>query len=143
MLLELSNGGRTIIDDELFESPLTLEVWNDQHFTFRICDCKWRHKDRERIPYVQTIQQRAGRLCCVRLHRLILQAAKGAVVDHINRDVLDNRVENLRICDYTTNNRNRGKQKQRDRIYVNPLTGERLLRTFIDGKESLSSLSVA
>ena len=42
----------------------------------------------------------------VQLHRFIMDAPKGMVVDHINGDTLDNRKENLRICTPTQNKRN-------------------------------------
>lgn len=41
------------------------------------------------------------------LHRLLLKAQKGEIVDHINGDTLDNRKENLRITDSSGNNKNR------------------------------------
>jgi hypothetical protein len=41
------------------------------------------------------------------LHRLILGAPKGLVVDHINHNTLDNRKENLRIVTCAQNNQNR------------------------------------
>lgn len=41
-----------------------------------------------------------------RLHRIILNAPKNLVVDHINHDKLDNRKSNLRICSRTQNNWN-------------------------------------
>lgn len=41
------------------------------------------------------------------LHRMVLSAKKGDIVDHINRNKLDNSVENLRIVSKSLNNHNR------------------------------------
>lgn len=41
------------------------------------------------------------------LHRLIMGAKKGQMVDHINRDKLDNRKANLRFCSHRQNSQNR------------------------------------
>lgn len=42
----------------------------------------------------------------VHLHRLIMNPPLGMVIDHINRDTLDNRRSNLRICTIQQNLRN-------------------------------------
>lgn len=41
------------------------------------------------------------------VHRRVIGARKGEIVDHINGDKLDNRLENLRIVSKSQNNRNR------------------------------------
>ena len=142
MELRLTNGGVALIDDDAYERTFTLEVWAGVFHTFRICDCSWRHKDKSRISYVQTVQLRDSRLCTVRLHRLILEAPKGLVVDHIDRNPRNNVKANLRLCDAATNNQNRVFEKKSKRgLYVNQHTGETFVRTFVDGKEKLSLVS--
>lgn len=44
----------------------------------------------------------------VKLHRLIMDAQEGEIIDHINRNKLDNRNENLRKCTIEQNNFNKG-----------------------------------
>ncbi len=45
---------------------------------------------------------------CVYMHRLVVKAKKGEIVDHINRDRLDNRKCNLRIVTHIQNTLNTG-----------------------------------
>ena len=48
----------------------------------------------------------------VKLHRLLLNPQDDLVVDHINRNKLDNRRSNLRICTIAQNNYNKGLRKE-------------------------------
>lgn len=43
------------------------------------------------------------------LHRALTNPARNELVDHRNRDGLDNRDENLRVCNNNDNSRNQGK----------------------------------
>lgn len=56
-----------------------------------------------------------GRLCYngkhIKLHRLIMDAKPGEIIDHINNDGLDNRTANLRRCTSFENMHNRTKKK--------------------------------
>lgn len=47
----------------------------------------------------------------LRMHRVIMNAVKNDIVDHVNGNALDNRKENLRITTYLTNNQNARKRK--------------------------------
>src|SRR3989338_4273955 len=47
-----------------------------------------------------------GRRECARMHRLILNAKNGQIIDHINHDCLDNRKGNLRFCSKEQNGQN-------------------------------------
>lgn len=47
----------------------------------------------------------------IKLHRLIMNCPSDKVVDHINRNTLDNRKKNLRICTRFENQQNLGSNK--------------------------------
>ncbi|MCK5610847.1 HNH endonuclease [Candidatus Pacearchaeota archaeon] len=57
--------------------------------------------------YASTNIKKGGRLTTIYMHRFITGDIEGMQVDHLNRDGLDNRRGNLRICTSSQNNANR------------------------------------
>ncbi len=68
----------------------------------RVCRHSWQIQKNKWGIYVRTMIKKRK----VYLHRFILDAPKGSDVDHKNRDGLDNRRANLRICTRSQNNMN-------------------------------------
>lgn len=84
--------------------PLGLDGYNG----FAIIDKEFEYLDRYKWNVSDTGYARAlidGKW--VKLHRVVMGAKKGEIVDHISRDRLDNRTANLRICSPSQNNYNR------------------------------------
>jgi hypothetical protein len=88
--IPLSKGKVAIVDDEMFEY---LNQWS------------WYC---QKSGYAARSYRKDGGFKHDRMHRVIINAAKGDIVDHINGDKLDNRKENLRLATPSQNNYNRG-----------------------------------
>jgi hypothetical protein len=86
--IPLTKGRRAVIDDEDY---------------YRVSRFKWSYTQNGSNGYAIHASN-AGRFY---LHRFLMNAGKGDLIDHINGDSLDNRRSNLRICDKSVNNRNR------------------------------------
>lgn len=78
------NGKSTLVDKEVFKKY--------GHLSWYLSDTGY------------AMRKLAGEV--VRLHRLVVCAPEGMVVDHLNGDKLDNRKSNLRICTQSDNMRN-------------------------------------
>lgn len=61
--------------------------------------------------FMRRVVKDNGLTTTVRLHREIMNAPTGQYVDHINRDVLDNRRSNLRLCTPAQNQWNVGRRR--------------------------------
>ena len=88
--VELSFGKVAIVDAEDFE---------------RLKDYKWCAVMRKDEPWYAKTLNLEGNLRS--MHRLVMNAPKGMLVDHIDHDGLNNRKSNLRICTCAQNVHNR------------------------------------
>jgi hypothetical protein len=79
------------------------------------------------------------------LHRIIFFYHHGyfpQMIDHINRDPLDNRIENLRECTWAENNRNRAKIKTRTSQFKGVSWSSRLHRWEVGIKVNGKSIRI-
>lgn len=65
------------------------------------------HANKSKRWYAKTFINNNGNLVTLQMHRLILGCPKDMQIDHINGDGLDNRRENLRLCNNSQNHQNR------------------------------------
>lgn len=73
---------------------------------------KWyAHKNKNDMFYAIRKIKRYGKRITIRMHREIIKPPDNMFTDHINRDSLDNRRSNLRICTYSQNRMNSKKNK--------------------------------
>lgn len=99
----LSNGCVALVDDEDFEY---LNQW------------KWYPHKSKKTYYVIRMENKKS----IQMHRLIMNAPEGLVVDHINHKGWDNQKKNLRLATHTQNMHNKspyGKSKYAG-VYLDP-----------------------
>ncbi len=89
--IKLTKGKYAIVDAEDYEK---LNQYN------------WYTKDNGYTFYAERKEKILGKKRCVRMHRQIMNAPSDKVVDHKNRNGLDNRKENLRLVSQQENNWN-------------------------------------
>ena len=96
--LRLSKGQTTLIDDE--DYPLLTRY-------------KWHLTANGAVQGSIPTGRRGSKH--ILMHRMIMNAPPNVQVDHKNGDRLDNRKENLRLCNNAENNRNVGLRKKKGR----------------------------
>jgi hypothetical protein len=92
MKLSLPLNEYALIDDEDWETV--------KPYHWFIC------KDYKMFYVIAHTKNSKGKDTTIRLHRLIMDAKKGQIVDHINGEGRDNRRCNLRVCTHTQNLQN-------------------------------------
>jgi hypothetical protein len=81
---------------------------------YRFGQFRWNIGGRGRNIYAcRTIRMEDGKTKMALLHRAIMEAPPGLLVDHKNGDTLDNRRANLRLATHAENTQNRRKTKSK------------------------------
>lgn len=114
--------GSAIVDDEDFER---LQKWH------------WHMTDQGYAASRKSIGR--GKSYILRMHREILNANRGQIVDHINSKRLDNRKSNLRFCTKSENSLNRPKRADNTsgakNVYWSKCNKRWYVKTKVKGKE--------
>jgi hypothetical protein len=98
MEITLTNNEICIIDDEDF---------------LKIKNYNWYASKCKNITYATGYNKKDKQY----MHRLIMNASKSEIIDHINNNGLDNRKQNLRICTVSQNAQNNRKRRDTSSIY--------------------------
>jgi hypothetical protein len=95
MVIPLRSGERVLIDVDDYE---------------KVSDYRWYYfrGTRPGVGYASTVRKIDGKNKSCFMHRLIMGAQSGIEVDHINGDGLDNRKQNLRLCNKSQQAANTG-----------------------------------
>lgn len=90
-IIQLTQGRETLVDA-------------DDALAFANCNLRW-------VPRGGAHGYAGFPGGCIKLHRVIMNAPNGMVVDHINGNTLDNRKANLRVCTQRENLQNMQKHR--------------------------------
>lgn len=91
--LQLTNGGEVIVDDDTPDA-VTGARWFRKNFT-------------RGGSYACRTVSIGGKFKTLMMHRVIMAAPAGLIVDHVNGNAFDNRRENLRIATHGQNSCNK------------------------------------
>jgi hypothetical protein len=95
--IELTQGQVAIVDD----------WWYDELNQYKWFAARWRGA--KSFYAVRNSKSFLGKKTIVLMHAVIAGTPKGMKTDHQNRNTLDNREENLRVCTNSQNHMNSGK----------------------------------
>lgn len=95
--IPLTQGKFALVDDDVYEY---LNQW------------KWFAARCFGIFYAQRNERTSSSRKTIHIHRVVVNAPEGMIVDHINGNGLDNCRSNLRICSFSQNSKNMKKHSR-------------------------------
>jgi hypothetical protein len=101
MDVRLRCGATAVVDEHLFDVLLTAFV-SGKRVQTRVCDQAWQLLGEPNRQHVASVVDQT----IIGLHRLVTSASSGMCVDHIDGDVKNNCIANLRVCTNQQNLRN-------------------------------------
>lgn len=104
---------REHLDSLTLEIPLTqgkVAIVDKEDYA-ELSKMKWAYSKSLNTGYARSYVNENGKKKYIYMHNLIMKTPKGMDTDHINRNGLDNRKENLRIATRSENNRNASLRK--------------------------------
>lgn len=120
--IQLTKGKKAVIDDG--------DLKIVKKYKWRAF--KTRTKYKEHYYAITDVKQPNGKNTTLYMHRLIMGAGKGFVVDHINRNGLDNRRNNLKIITQKENTLTSIRFDNKDPEYVNRTSYKDIVTVHID-----------
>lgn len=94
--IQLTRGGVALVDDDDYDN---------------LMQYKWRYVKQKTCHYASTNPKINGKFVTLIMHRLIMNAPPGVMVDHIDCNGLNNQKSNLRFANYKQNGMNRRPNK--------------------------------
>jgi hypothetical protein len=95
--IPLTEGFIALVDEDDYEKAISIRWYLEKRVPW--------------TPYAMGHPLKHDRQKTIRMHRFIMDAKQGQVVDHINGNGLDNRKENLRFCTLAQNHFNQVKTR--------------------------------
>lgn len=105
--IPLTKGFEAIVDADDLDHEHVAGFAAGFEWRGRVSDRNWQAQVRPHTVYARTMIWHGGRQHELRLHRLIMDAKAGVLVDHKDGNGLDCRRENLRIASFGLNSANR------------------------------------
>jgi hypothetical protein len=114
--VSLSRGLVTLVDASVATEIRRLVLSDGTEFVGCAVDVKWYAQPMRNTLYAVCAVRRGSGYVKMQLHRLLMEAPRGSLVDHRDGDGLNNRLGNLRLADIASNGWNADHPRAKNRF---------------------------